>query len=57
MKTKRAKATTWVLGTIFFLVTIVFSLFKFSIWALFHFGILTQKLYILLSGEYTIAIG
>lgn len=57
MKTKRVKATTWVLGTIFFPVTVVFSLFKFSIWALFHFGILTQKIYILLSGEYTIAIG
>jgi hypothetical protein len=57
MKMKRLKAAFWVLGTIFFPVTVVRSLFKSSIWTFFHFGILTQKVYIPLSGEYTLAIG
>lgn len=57
MKTKRPKAATGVLETIFFPVIVVFSLFKFSILAFFHFGILTQNVYILLLGEYTMVRG
>lgn len=53
MKTKRAnKAATGILKTIFLLVIDAFSLFKVSILAFFHFGILTQKVYKPLSGEY-----
>ncbi|UCD13342.1 MAG: hypothetical protein JSW60_07235 [Thermoplasmatales archaeon] len=57
MKTKKSKAAIVVLGTISLPAMIMFSLFIFSIWALFHFDVLTRKVYIPLSGEYTIFRG